>query len=142
MNGVMTLTVVLALAAEPSPRGQELVLHGLTFNSGGTLTTTGDGLELSLTIGEAVVGTTEGPQLELAMGFWAVVTVDATTDGDFDGDGDVDLTDFAQFGQCFGGANNPPAPSCPPGVDADFDEDGDVDLSDFAVFAQNFTGAQ
>jgi hypothetical protein len=64
-----------------------------------------------------------------------------TTDGDFDGDGDVDLADFALFGQCFGGANLPPAGACPPGVDADLDDDGDVDLSDFAAFAQNFTGA-
>jgi hypothetical protein len=60
---------------------------------------------------------------------------------DFDGDGDVDLTDFAAFGQCFAGAGNPPAPGCPAGVDADFDNDGDVDLSDFATFAQNYTGA-
>lgn len=62
--------------------------------------------------------------------------------GDFDGDGDVDLTDFATFGQCFGGANNPPAAGCPAGVDADSDGDGDVDLTDFALFAQNFTGSQ
>jgi hypothetical protein len=60
---------------------------------------------------------------------------------DFDGDGDVDLADFAVFGQCFGGANLPPAGSCPPGADADFDNDGDVDLSDFATFSQKFTGA-
>jgi hypothetical protein len=62
--------------------------------------------------------------------------------GDLDGDGDVDLSDFALFGQCFGGANNPPAGSCAPGVDADLDGDTDVDLTDFAVFAQNFTGSQ
>jgi hypothetical protein len=40
-----------------------------------------------------------------------------------------------------GGANNPPAASCPLGVDAHLDSDGDVDLSDFTIFAQNFTGA-
>jgi hypothetical protein len=62
--------------------------------------------------------------------------------GDFDSDGDVDLVDFAAFGQCFGGANNPPAGSCPPGVDADCDNDDDVDLTDFAEFSQNFTGSQ
>jgi hypothetical protein len=61
--------------------------------------------------------------------------------GDLDGDGDVDLADFALFGQCFGGANLPPAGGCPVGVDADFDDDGDVDLTDFAIFAQNFTGS-
>jgi hypothetical protein len=62
--------------------------------------------------------------------------------GDLDGDGDVDAADFAAFAQCFGGANNPPAGSCPPSVDADLDGDGDVDGADFAIFAQNFTGSQ
>ena len=61
--------------------------------------------------------------------------------GDFDLDGDVDLTDFVQFQLCFGGANNPPAPTCPPGVNADLDGDGDVDLADFLIFQQNFTGS-
>ena len=32
---------------------------------------------------------------------------------DTDGDGDVDLTDFLVFQLCFGGSNNPPAPTCP-----------------------------
>jgi hypothetical protein len=62
--------------------------------------------------------------------------------GDLDGDGDVDISDFAAFAQCFGGANLPPSGSCPPGVDADFDDDGDVDIADFATFSQNFTGSQ
>lgn len=61
--------------------------------------------------------------------------------GDFDGDGDVDVSDFGAFGQCFGGAFNPPALACPMGVDADLDDDGDVDTGDFALFSQNFTGS-
>lgn len=59
----------------------------------------------------------------------------------FDGDGDVDTTDFAIFAQCFGGSNNPPAAGCPAGIDADLDNDGDVDTSDFALFAQCFGGS-
>jgi len=61
--------------------------------------------------------------------------------GDLDGDGDVDLSDFTVFQLCFGGSNNPPAPTCPPGIDADLDGDGDVDLADFLIFQQNFTGS-
>jgi hypothetical protein len=69
------------------------------------------------------------------------ISLSVGPEADLDGDGDVDLADFALFGQCFGGSNNPPAGSCAAGVDADFDEDGDVDLADFATFAQQFTGA-
>jgi len=60
---------------------------------------------------------------------------------DFEPDCDVDLSDFTQFQLCFGGSNNPPAPTCPEGVDADLDHDGDVDLSDFLIFQQCFTGS-
>jgi hypothetical protein len=61
--------------------------------------------------------------------------------GDFDRDGDVDLTDFAIFQGCFNGPNRPPAQAsgC---EDANLDGDaaGDVDLSDFAVFQRCFNG--
>jgi subtilisin family serine protease len=57
--------------------------------------------------------------------------------GDFDDDGDVDLTDFLTFENCFSG----PGSSPPGGCDAaDLDFDGDVDLADFAVFQRAFTG--
>ncbi len=57
---------------------------------------------------------------------------------DFDGDGDVDLDDFARFATCFNGPGAPPAPGCT--VEADFDHDGDVDLNDFAHLMMAFTG--
>jgi RHS repeat-associated protein len=59
-------------------------------------------------------------------------------DGDWDRDGDVDLTDFQYFQASFNGPNRPPAPQCT--VDADFDDDGDVDLTDFQTFQQCFNG--
>jgi hypothetical protein len=62
--------------------------------------------------------------------------------GDCEGDGDVDLCDFALFCQCFAGADNPPAAGCQAGVDADLDDDGDVDGIDFTLFAANCTGPQ
>lgn len=54
---------------------------------------------------------------------------------DFDGDGDVDLSDFNTFQLCFGGDGTG---NC---VEADGDEDGDVDLVDFEQFQILFTGA-
>jgi hypothetical protein len=65
--------------------------------------------------------------------------------GDLDGDGDVDLGDFATFAVCFyGSAVTTPPPGCSTDefADSDCDGDGDVDLGDFATFALNYTGAQ
>lgn len=59
--------------------------------------------------------------------------------GDFDGDGDVDLVDFGQFQICFTGPGGGPlTPTC---AAADFDGDNDVDLADFGGFQLAFTGA-
>lgn len=60
--------------------------------------------------------------------------------GDYDDDGDVDLTDFGTFQLCFNGPTRPyPFSGC--GV-ADTDDDGDVDLSDFATFLSCFNGPE
>jgi|GEM_PF-2878401 len=57
---------------------------------------------------------------------------------DFDGDGDVDVSDFAHFQACFNGPGVAPASGCL--VDADADDDGDVDVGDFAAFQVCFNG--
>jgi PKD repeat protein len=60
------------------------------------------------------------------------------TQADFDGDGDVDLSDYGTFLACYNGPANPPAVS---GCDAtDFDDDGDVDLSDYGTFLGCYNG--
>lgn len=64
--------------------------------------------------------------------------------GDFDGDGDVDLTDYAAFADCATGSGSPPSPVNAAAVDlclAAFDSDGDmdVDLADFAAFCFLFS---
>jgi hypothetical protein len=50
--------------------------------------------------------------------------------GDFDGDGDVDGSDYGPWSACMTGpASGLPATGCEPG---DFDADADVDLADFS----------
>ena len=56
--------------------------------------------------------------------------------GDFDADGDVDLTDFAQFEICFTGPGGALVPGCEPG---DFDGDNDIDCDDWAQFVLAWT---
>jgi hypothetical protein len=65
--------------------------------------------------------------------------------GDSDGDGDVDLDDFANFAECLNGPDALPNPTPPPTPEEcldyfDFDGDSDVDLDDFEEFQVAFTG--
>lgn len=57
--------------------------------------------------------------------------------GDLDGDGDVDLNDFAIFLECYTGPGVPRTPEC---ECADLDGDNDVDFADYGVFQIVFTG--
>ena len=59
--------------------------------------------------------------------------------GDFDGDGDVDGSDYEHWGECMTGPDNGPYgdPVC---VAFDFDGDDDVDLEDFSGFVMVFEG--
>jgi len=56
--------------------------------------------------------------------------------GDSDGDGDVDLADYANFADCL----DQPVPNQECLDSFDWDDDGDVDLMDFATFQVAFTG--
>jgi hypothetical protein len=61
----------------------------------------------------------------------ADITTDCTMPFDFDGDWEVDWTDYAHFEACFTGSGGEAAPSC---ALADSDLDGDVDCMDWAQF--------
>jgi len=137
MFGLTLTAAVLSLTAV----GQSFDLSWFTMDGGGDRSS-GGGFELTGTVGQSDASAVAmtGGNFDLTGGFWA--GVGGPLPGDFDGDGDVDLSDFTQFQLCFGGSNNPPAATCPPGVNADLDGDGDVDLADFLIFQQNFTGSQ
>ncbi len=109
-------------------------------------------VQVSLAAGSAAHTylTAEGPVAEL---FDSVeidpsagsITLQVLPDGDFDGDGDVDLGDYEEFFACLNGPNvTTPPPGCSPEqfVQADLDGDGDCDLADAAAFADRFTGPQ
>lgn len=55
--------------------------------------------------------------------------------GDYDGDGQADLNDFAYFQACYSGPGGAPPPNC---QSFDFDRDADIDVADFAYFAHIF----
>jgi hypothetical protein len=58
--------------------------------------------------------------------------------GDYDADGDVDVADFALWAPCLAGPGVASGDGC---QGMDLDADGDVDLGDFSRFAKAFTGS-
>jgi hypothetical protein len=113
--------------------------------------TVGDGLSFEIT-GVAVAGAvyvrpiafftnvaTDGGSQRNAFIF--AMSLTELGEGDYDGDGDVDLTDYAVFPDCLGGPDVEPQPIAPVTTarclgSFDFDLDGDVDLADFAAFTR------
>jgi hypothetical protein len=71
--------------------------------------------------------------------FHAFVDPSALVPGDFDGDGDVDQTDFGHFQACLTG--DQAAQDSPACLDARLDGDSDVDQLDFAVFQACLSGS-
>lgn len=67
----------------------------------------------------------------------AALTVSPRLPGDFDDDGDVDLSDYLNLIACLRDSGQPLRPGC---EDADLDGDGDGDLADLLAFQAAFTG--
>lgn len=127
---------VLYAAVSSFGLGQDFDLSWSTIDCGGATFTTGGGFELSGTIGQPDAGVVTGGSFELIGGFWPAAAAGTGILGDFDGDGDVDLNDYAAMSNCFGGPGGGlPAPECDV---FDVDASGDVDLLDFAEFQISF----
>jgi hypothetical protein len=109
------------------------VMTRWTVDCGGAVAATGDGYELSGTIGQPDAGLAGGGELTLSGGFWFPLA-----DGDCNTDGGVDLIDFDGFQPCLSGPNGGVRRGC---RCFDVDQDADVDLSDWAAFQQAFTGS-
>jgi hypothetical protein len=77
--------------------------------------------------------TGKSPPVEMAADDLAIVAFET---GDFDGDGDVDLSDYGPWADCITGPGGGPIePPCEP---ADVDDDGDVDLHDYSLVQRRF----
>jgi hypothetical protein len=87
---------------------------------------------------DSVVFTNPPGNLDLSVTYAAnSVTIQTigSVPGDCDGDGDVDLADYACFLDCLTGPDGGLLPDCGP---FDFDSDSDVDLRDLAIFQEVF----
>jgi hypothetical protein len=105
------------------------------------------------TVAESVGPSNAGPRIALdSGGHWVIAfndtnmsvvkvastTIEVAATGDFNCDGDVDLSDYGVLLGCYNGPGRPPAgPYC---WDADSDGDNDVDLSDYGAFLACYNG--
>jgi hypothetical protein len=108
--------------AGPIPHGGVTVWGGVNYQDGAPCLG-----------GAPATADVEAGNIYLTMRFGAVML--GTFDSD--GDGDVDLSDFAAFQLCFTGPGVAYEPNC---AVFDDDADGDIDLVDFAGFQTAFTG--
>ena len=136
MNWRYCVACILGMSITGFTLAQNFVIDWHTVDCGGAAGTTGGNWELSGTIGQPDAGTMTGGNWDVAGGFWPGVVFIPTAD--FDGDGDVDLDDYAEFPACMSG---PGGTSTGAGCEAfDLDRNNALDLLDVAKFQAAFTG--
>ena len=127
---VVLLLVVCAPASADSELGLVLVVGGdpqaFTFE-----VPAGAEFSLQYSLGMEVLDAPEGDVIAPGETLIAPESL-----GDWDGDGDYDLRDFAEFQICYSGTA-PFIPGCEP---FDLDGDGDVDFADHSALVPWFTG--
>ncbi len=121
-------------------RGTGLAIDWHSIDGGGVMFSTGGGMTLGGTLGQADAGgPMTGGALTLTGGFWVVAASSPAgcpnTCGDINGSGgNVDLVDFASFAVCFGQLpSSSTACAC-----SDMNQDGVINLLDFATFLLTF----
>lgn len=126
-EGVYSVVLVISGTDTEWLQGGSVIVDNLYFAGTGI---TADDYELSVEFKDGVA----------TWGTDATLTIDNVrffASPDMDGDGDVDLADYAEFQGCFSGSGN----AAPSGCEAaDVDGDGDVDLIDLAAFVSSVTG--
>ena len=80
-----------------------------------------------------------GKEFDIALTVWFDPNSPGASLGDFDSDGDIDVTDFATLHDCITG---PAVDATSPCTVSDLNYDGSIDLADFARIQQSFTGTQ
>jgi hypothetical protein len=126
-------TVVL-IASLGVALAQDYELTWVTIGGGADMSSSTGEYEATGTAGQPDAGVMSGGTYTATGGFLPGVVIP----GDCDGDGDVDLDDFAGLDLCLAGPGGGLAAGC--GC-LDFDSDNDVDLGDFAGFEVVFTGS-
>ena len=129
-----TSFVVLLVAA--MSLADEYVLIRSSIDGGVVIHSSGEGFELSATLGQADAGPgaagMSGGGFMLTGGFWFPIA-----GGDCNADGGVNLFDFADFVECADGLGGElPEPEC---ACFDFDSDDAVDVLDFGGRPSAFT---
>lgn len=130
-----TVVLAVALLLATGTLADDFTIDWWTVDGGGEMMCTGSNVELAGTIGQADAGEMSGGSFILTGGFWF-----ARASGDCNGDGVVDLDDYADFEPCLSGPGGGlPIPPC---TCFDLDGDRDVDLSDAARFQAAFMPPQ